>query len=76
MEGTPLSMALEHLRNGDTSISTFGPNPYPHKWSNTTRVDIFDVQDGKGYLYRNLDETEMRKRLKVRFAQTLDVELS
>lgn len=65
MKDTPLSAALTHLRTGDTSINTFGAKPYPHKWSITTKVDIFDVRNGTGELRRDLDESELRRQISV-----------
>ena len=48
MAASSLLAALTHLRNGNTSIRTFGGNPWPHKLWTATKVDIFDVQDGNG----------------------------
>lgn len=69
-EATSLSAALKHLRSGDTSISTFSHKPYPHQFSTTTKVDIFEIRDGKAGLHHDLDETALRRYLNVGALET------
>ncbi|PVH68265.1 hypothetical protein DL98DRAFT_578893 [Cadophora sp. DSE1049] len=62
---SPLSAALSHLRTGDTTIATF-QDPEGRVFSNndTTKVDIFEVRNGRSSVYRDLDDIEFRKHLK------------
>ncbi|KAL2069651.1 hypothetical protein VTL71DRAFT_14330 [Oculimacula yallundae] len=62
---SPLTAALSHLRKGDTSIATFqDPEGRVFPRSNTTKVDIFEVKNGRGIVYRDLDDDEFRKNMK------------
>lgn len=70
MGATPLSAALRHLRDGDTSISTFEEIPWLHQFGAATKVDSSDVRDGKADLHRDLDETALRRCVKVDFQKS------
>ena len=61
---SPLSMALNHLRCGDTAIQTCYREPQERWFSETTKADIFEVGDGKSHLYRAVDDADLRLTLK------------
>lgn len=67
------SARVTYLGNGDTGISTFGDNSYPHELGTATKVDIFDVHNGEGHLHGHWDETALRRHVKARISYSHNV---
>lgn len=58
----PVAAAISFLRAGDTTIDGFQREDV--RWfAKSTRADIFDVKDGFGHLYRDLNDEELQVHL-------------